>query len=59
MINAGEMNSSPGFVAESGGPEDVIVLAAGEIASSGVGILGGAVTSGSASGWSMSIVFTS
>jgi hypothetical protein len=44
------MNSSPAFVAESGGPEAVIVLAAGEIASSGVGILGGAVTSGSASG---------
>ena len=53
------MNSSPGFVAESGGPEDVIVLAAGEIASSGVAILRGAVTSGSASGWSISIVFTS
>ena len=49
-MNAGEMNSSPGFVAESGGPEDVIVLAAGEIASSGVAILRRAVTSGSASG---------
>jgi hypothetical protein len=45
------MNSSPAFVAESGGPEEVIVLAAeGEIASSGVGILGGATTSGSVAG---------
>lgn len=51
MINAGESYKSLIFVAESGGPDDVSVLAAeGEIASSGVGILGGAATSGSVAG---------